>query len=60
MFSIGGGWITYFPTSNSQEIKIEEKENNGCTCKKCDNFYEFAEPNQEDKTFICWACRHGY
>jgi hypothetical protein len=40
----------------------EEKADNsdGCTCKKCETFYEFAEPNQDDGTLVCWACRHGY
>lgn len=30
---------------------------NGCLCKKCDEFFEWAEPNQEDGTMICWRCR---
>ena len=41
---------------------IEEKEevSVGCSCKKCQEFNSLAEPNQEDKSFVCWACRHGY
>jgi hypothetical protein len=40
----------------------EKKTNNcdGCTCVKCQQFFEFAEPNQDDGTLVCWACRHGY
>lgn len=43
-------------------VPVEEKKENsdGCSCKKCKEFFEFAEPNQEDGTLICWACRHGY
>ncbi len=37
----------------------ESKDSAGCKCKKCDVFCEFAEPNQPDKTFICYACRNG-
>jgi len=29
----------------------------GCACKKCKNFYQFAEPNHDDGTLTCWSCR---
>lgn len=41
-------------------VDEKEKKSDGCSCKKCKEFFEYAEPNQEDGTLICWACRHGY
>lgn len=29
----------------------------GMYCKKCQQFYEFAEPNQDDGTLMCFSCR---
>jgi len=29
----------------------------GHFCKKCNEFFEFAEANQDDKSFICYSCR---
>lgn len=29
----------------------------GLTCLKCNEFYNMAEPNQEDGSFKCWTCR---
>lgn len=61
-----GGTITVGPQISFDDIDlavpVEEKENksDGCSCKKCKEFFEYAEPNQEDGTLICWACRHGY
>jgi hypothetical protein len=35
-----------------------EEECKGCTCKKCNDFNEYATPNQPDKkSFICYGCR---
>jgi hypothetical protein len=31
----------------------------GSSCKKCKEFYQFAEPNQPDGTMICYVCRVG-
>jgi hypothetical protein len=31
----------------------------GCVCKSCKEFMQYAEPNQEDKSFICYKCRNG-
>jgi hypothetical protein len=69
-----GQWYTYDPATQTwtltsgpgsvesttpvEDIKTDSKE--GCTCTKCKEFYEFATPNQPDKTLICWACRNGY
>jgi hypothetical protein len=72
----GGGYVTVLPTQTitvtttganpfigiDWAVPVEEKKkkSDGCTCKKCKEFFEYAEPNQEDGTLICWACRHGY
>ena len=29
----------------------------GTICISCKKFYPYAEPNQEDKTLICYSCR---
>jgi hypothetical protein len=29
----------------------------GTTCIACKKFYPYAEPNQDDKTLICYSCR---
>jgi hypothetical protein len=29
----------------------------GCSCVKCQDFNNYAEPNQPDGKFICWRCR---
>jgi hypothetical protein len=36
----------------------KDKDVGGCFCKKCKDFFEYAEPNQEDCSLICYACRH--
>jgi len=67
----GGNYITWVPgqtftfnipvTTQPIAIPLEKKSNKeGCNCKKCKEFYPYAEPNQEDGTLICYACRHGY
>ncbi len=65
-------WVTVtIPSLSGQQytlegidwaVPVDEKKNKseGCSCKKCKEFFEYAEPNQEDGTLICWACRHGY
>lgn len=45
------------PQEDAKEIK---KHTGGCSCKKCREFNEYAEPNQEDGTFICYSCRRGF
>lgn len=58
----------YIPIYPAQQITLDflevveekKKDSEGCSCKKCENYYEYAEPNQDDGTLICWACRHGY
>lgn len=29
----------------------------GMFCRKCQSFYQFAEPNQPDGTLLCYSCR---
>lgn len=31
----------------------------GLRCKKCQDFFVMATPNQEDGTLICWSCRNN-
>jgi len=37
---------------------IPETKSNGCVCTKCDNLFEYAEPNQKDGSFKCFSCRN--
>jgi hypothetical protein len=56
-----GTWTFTFPVGTpvaAPEAKKENKE--GCNCKKCKEYFPYAEPNQDDGTLICYACRHGY
>jgi hypothetical protein len=53
-------WITHvFNVPIAEPVK-KKKDRDGCDCKKCKEYYPYAEPNQEDGTLICYACRHGY
>lgn len=70
----GGGWFTVTYPSNptpAEEshvveidlaVPVEKKKINkdGCRCKKCKEFYPYAEANQEDGTMICYTCRKGW
>ena len=53
------GGIAPPPVVSAQCEPKKKKDSDGCTCKKCEEFYPYAEPNQEDGTLICYACRHG-
>ena len=44
---------------HSEPLSLPEKQRDGMDCAKCGNFYPYAEPNQEDGTMICYACRAG-
>lgn len=35
----------------------EKKKSDGCFCKKCKEFYPYAEPNQQDGTLVCYGCK---
>lgn len=56
----GGGANPFIGIDLAVPVEEKKKKSDGCSCKKCKEFFEYAEPNQEDGTLICWACRHGY
>lgn len=39
-------------------IKISHRAD-GMNCINCDEFYDKAEPNQEDGTLVCYSCRQN-
>lgn len=46
------------PLESEKQIKTTSK--GGMFCSKCNNYFEFAEPNQDDGSLICWSCRNGF
>lgn len=34
-------------------------KSDGCNCDKCNDYCQFAEPNQADGSFKCYKCRGG-
>lgn len=64
-------WITIPIAAPAEEIgtpdqdlavPVEKKKINkdGCRCRKCKEFYPYAQANQEDGTLICYSCRKGW
>lgn len=61
----GNGFITIVTSPTNSDplpnlsLDFSEKKTypNGCICKKCNELYPFAEPNQIDETLICYSCR---
>lgn len=51
-FTIDEGWLSL------PEEPVMKK--NGLHCKKCKEFFNYAESNQTDGSLICWACRNNY
>lgn len=45
-----------FPRDHIVASKIVDGVD-GFPCKRCGSFYEYAVPNQDDGTLICWSCR---
>jgi hypothetical protein len=44
---------------NSETMVVKRTiKSAGCNCTNCKDFFQYAEPNQEDGTFKCWGCRH--
>ena len=39
------------------ENRRAKKHPDGMYCKKCQNFYQYAEPNQDDGSLLCYSCR---
>jgi hypothetical protein len=38
-------------------VEEKKKKSDGCSCRKCKEYYQYAEPNQDDGTLICYGCR---
>lgn len=56
-----GNTITVNPVDAPVEKKAKKKsDKDGCFCKRCKEWSEFSEPNQEDGTFVCYSCRRGW
>jgi len=53
----GGGQISFDDIDFAVPVEEKKEKSDGCTCKKCKEFYQYAEPNQEDGTLICYGCR---
>lgn len=53
----GGGQISLPDIDLAVPVDKKKKDSDGCTCKKCKEFYQYAEPNQEDGSLICYGCR---
>lgn len=43
-------------TTDNFDIKPPVVET-GCNCAKCNEFNEYAEPNQSNGTYVCYRCR---
>jgi len=41
------------------ENRRKHRQRDGMVCVKCKSFYDFAEPNQNDGTLICYSCRNN-
>lgn len=45
-------------TKQDDTKKVDVKPvSTGVFCKRCDNFFDYSEPNQINGTFICYSCR---
>ena len=51
------GPITINPPEEAAPATKKSAKSDGCTCKKCKEYYPYAEPNQEDGTLVCYGCR---
>ena len=53
--------IDLFSLADQIELFIADRKKrqypDGLICKKCKNFFGFAEPNQSDGSLICYSCR---
>lgn len=56
----GGGGGAGFSNKTIEPTTEKKKDKDGCDCKKCREFYPYAEPNQEDGTLVCYKCRIGW
>jgi len=39
-------------------MRQQRRHPDGMFCKTCNNFYQFAEANQDDGSLICYSCLH--
>jgi formylmethanofuran dehydrogenase subunit E len=39
------------------DMSHHKRQPDGMACSKCNEFYQFAEPNQDNGNLICYACR---
>lgn len=47
--------------STAETESEEKKKDPGCSCKKCKEYYPYAEMdefNTINGKFVCWGCRH--
>ena len=40
-----------------ERLRRDKIQPDGMFCRKCQTFYQFAEPNQTDGSLICYSCR---
>ena len=38
-------------------VQVQTTKEDGLFCKKCDEFFPMAEPNQTDGSLVCYQCR---
>lgn len=48
------------PEANGQPTPTPVAKSSGMACKKCKEFYSYAEANQPDGTLICYSCRQTH
>lgn len=53
----GTGQISFDDIDLAVPVDKKKEVSDGCFCKKCKEFYQYAEPNQDDDTLICYGCR---
>ena len=44
--------------ADQEAAEIKNNSSNGCTCRECGNYNEYAIPNQVDGSFVCFSCRN--
>lgn len=56
----GSGQISFDDIDLAVPVEEKKEKSDGCSCKKCKEFYQYAEPNQDDGTLICYGCRMSW
>lgn len=51
-----GCWLLVSKICAIQSSKVDPKSD-GCSCKTCRTFIQYAAPNQPDGTLLCFSCR---